>query len=307
MIRFDNVGRTYAPLGGTPVLAVDAMSFTIPPGEVFGIVGPNGAGKSTMISMLLGFLAPTAGVVSVDGQRPRDFVESEGIGYLSELVAIKPSWRTREAMLRFATLAGIPAAGVSARVAELFAMFGLDEHAGKRIKELSKGTLQRVALAQALLADDVRVLVFDEPTHGLDPLWTQHFRELVPTLRRENRAIVIASHNLDELERLADRVAIVDRGKLVRVVEVRGGTTATDERAVTRYRIAFRGDADVVTAVFAGATSLGRDEVEVTVTGLDELNRGIAALIARGVLIASAAPAYSTLEEEFRQAVRSET
>jgi ABC-type multidrug transport system ATPase subunit len=207
-------------------------------------------------------------------------------------------------MIRFATLAGIPAATLAARIAALNAMLGLDEHQQKRIKELSKGTLQRVALAQALLADDVRVLVFDEPTHGLDPLWTQRFRELVPTLRRDDRAIVIASHNLDELERLADRVAIVDRGRLVRIVEVRGGEGPST--AVTRYRIAFRGDAAIVRAVVPGATELGRDEVEVTVPGLEELNRVLAALIARGVLISSASPAYSTLEEEFRQAVRSD-
>jgi ABC-2 type transport system ATP-binding protein len=304
VIRFDNVGRTYRPLGGSPVRAVDAMSFTVAPGEVFGIAGPNGAGKSTMISMLLGFLAPTTGTLSVAGMRPRDFVESEGIGYLSELVVIKPSWRMREAMIRFATLAGIPAGDVVARIAELNAMLGLEEHSTKRIKELSKGTLQRVALAQALLAAEVRVLVFDEPTHGLDPLWTQRFRELVPALRRDDRAIVIASHNLDELERLADRVAIVDRGKLVRIVEVRGGDGASS--AVTRYRIAFRGDAVIVRQIFPSATELARDEVEVTVTGLEELNRGLAALIARGVLVSSAAPSYSGLEEQFRQAVRSD-
>jgi ABC-type multidrug transport system ATPase subunit len=304
VIRFDNVGKTYTPLGGAPVRAVDAMSFTVAPGEVFGIAGPNGAGKSTMISMLLGFLAPTTGTLTVAGMGPRDFVESEGIGYLSELVAIKPSWRTREAMVRFATLAGIPAADVTARIAGLNATFGLDEHTTKRIKELSKGTLQRVALAQALLADDVRVLVFDEPTHGLDPLWTQHFRELVPTLRRADRAIVIASHNLDELERLADRVAIVDRGKLVRIVEVRGGDSAPS--AVTRYRIAFRGDAAIVRELFPAATELARDEVEVAVDGLEQLNRGLGALIARGVLVSSATPSYSGLEEQFRQAVRSD-
>ena len=303
MIRFENVGRTYAPWGGTRVRAVAGMTFIIAPGEVFGIAGPNGAGKSTMISMLLGFLAPSEGRLTVDGQRPRDFVETEGIGYLSELVAIKPSWRLSEAMARFAVLAGIPAAATSARISELLASFGLEEHAKKRIKELSKGTLQRVALAQALLADDVRVMVFDEPTHGLDPLWTQAFRELVPTLRRADRAIVIASHNLDELERLADRVAIVDRGVLVRIVEMRGGMSET---TVTRYRIVYRGDEGAVLAVFPGATILARDEAEVSVTGLEELNRGLAALIARGVLLASASPAYSALEEQFRQAVRSE-
>jgi ABC-2 type transport system ATP-binding protein len=303
VIRFESVGRTYAPLGGARVRAVDGMSFTVAPGEVFGIAGPNGAGKSTMISMLLGFLAPSEGSVTVDGQRPRDFVESEGIGYLSELVGIKPSWRAREAMVRFAILAGIPAARVTQRIAELFEVFALEEHAGKRVKELSKGTLQRLALAQALLADDVRVMVFDEPTHGLDPLWTQHFRELVPTLRRADRAIVIASHNLDELERLADRVAIVDRGKLVRIVDTRHEVSET---AVTRYRIAYRGDERVVREVFAGATTAAPDEAEVTVLGLEELNRGLRALIERGVLIVSAAPAYSALEEHFRQAVRSD-
>ena len=303
MIRFENVGRTYAPLGGARVRAVDGMSFTVAPGEVFGIAGPNGAGKSTMISMLLGFLAPSTGTVTVDGQRPRDFVEAEGIGYLPELIVMKPSWRANEAMVRFATLAGVPAERASDRIGELFRALGLDEHAKKRVKELSKGTLQRFALAQALLADEVRVMVFDEPTHGLDPLWTQYFRELVPSLRRADRTIVIASHNLDELERLSDRVAIVDRGKLVRIVETR---QSVSETAVTRYRIAYRGDADVVRAVFPGVTAIAAGEAEVRVTGLEELNRALAALIARGVLISSAAPAYSALEEHFRQAVRSE-
>ena len=303
MIRFENVSRTYSPLGGTPVRAVTGMTFSTEPGEVFGIAGPNGAGKSTMISMLLGFLAPSAGRLTVGNQPPREFVESEGIGYLSELVAIKPSRRVREAMVRFATLAGIPAAITAARIDELLGALGLEEHAGKRIKELSKGTLQRVGLAQALLDDTVRVLVFDEPTHGLDPLWTQSFRALVPTLRRPNRVIVIASHNLDELERLADRVAIVDRGELVRIVAMRG---AVSDTSVTRYRISFRGDAAVVEAAFPGATMIAGDEAEVSVTGLEELNRGLTAMIARGVLVASAAPAYSALEEHFRQAVRSD-
>ena len=303
MIRFADVGKTYAPLGGARLVAVAGMSLEIAAGEVFGIAGPNGAGKSTMIAMLLGFIAPTAGTVTVSGQRPRDFVESEGIGYLSELVAIKPSWPVNEAMLRFATLAGIPANRLQSRVGEVLASFGLEEHANKRVKQLSKGTLQRVALAQALLADDVRVMVFDEPTHGLDPVWTQSFRELVPTLRRDDRAIVIASHNLDELERLADRVAIVDRGALVRIVEMRSGVSDT---AVTRYRIVFRGDADALRAVFPTATMLGAGEAEVSVTGLEALNRGLGALIGRGVLISSAAPAYSGLEEQFRQAVRSD-
>ena len=302
MIEFAGVGRTYAPLGGRRVRAVDDMTFTVRAGEVFGIAGPNGAGKSTMISMLLGFMSPSEGRVTVDGRAPRQFVEREGIGYLSELVEINPRWRARDAMVRFAILAGIPARAMDASVNEAMTLMSLEEHAGKRVKELSKGTRQRLALGQALLSDS-RVLVLDEPTHGLDPLWTQRFRELVPTLRRPDRAIVIASHNLDELERLADRVAIVDRGRLQRIVETRGGVSDT---AVTRYRIAYRGGEEAVREVFPGATSLAPGEVEVDVAGLEGLNRGLAALIERGVLVVAATPAYSVLEEHFRQAVRSD-
>ena len=302
MIELAGVGHTYAPLGGRRVRAVDGMSFTVRAGEVFGIAGPNGAGKSTMIAMLLGFLAPSEGRITVDGRAPRDFVEHEGIGYLSELIEIHPRWRARDAMVRFATLAGVPAHEMDAAVDGAMALMSLEEHARKRVKELSKGTRQRLALGQALLGDS-RVLVLDEPTHGLDPLWTQRFRELVPSLRRPDRAIVIASHNLDELERLADRVAIVDRGKLQRIVETRGEVSET---AVTRYRIGFRGAEGVVREIFPGATPLAAGEVEVDVAGLDALNRGLAALIERGVLITSATPAYSALEEHFRQAVRSD-
>ena len=298
MIRFDDVGRTYAPLLGERVRAVDGMTFTVEAGEVFGIAGPNGAGKSTMIAMILGFLPPSSGRVTIDGAVPRVYVERHGMGYLSELIAINPRWRTREALVRFATLAGIPAVALDARVDELLALLGLEEHARKRTKELSKGTLQRVGLAQARLRDE-RVLMLDEPTHGLDPLWTQQFRELVPRLRRPDRAIVVASHNLDELQRLADRVAIVDRGRLQRIVRTRGD----EEGATTRYRLVVRGATAHVAEVFPGATTGGDGTFDVPVADLATLNRGLGVLIARGALIVSAAPAYSSLEEQFRQAV----
>jgi ABC-type multidrug transport system ATPase subunit len=299
MIRFDDVAKTYAPLLGERVRAVEGMTFTVEAGEVFGIAGPNGAGKSTMIAMVLGFLLPTAGRVAVDGLPPRLFVERHGIGYLSELIAINPRWRTRESLVRFAILAGVPGALLAARVDEVMAMLALEEHAGKRTKELSKGTLQRLGLAQALLRDE-RVLVFDEPTHGLDPLWTQRFRELVPRLRRPDRAIVIASHNLDELERLADRVAIVDRGRLQRLVGTRGDANVG---SVTRYRIVAPSAESIIGEIFPGATAAAAGEFDVPVADLAMLNAGLGALIARGALIVSVTPAYSRLEEQFRQAV----
>lgn len=297
MIHFENVGRTYAPLFGERVRAVEGMSFTVDAGEVFGIAGPNGAGKSTMIAMMLGFLPPDTGRITIDGMTPRAYVERQGVGYLSELIAVNPRWRTREVLTRLAILAGIPAAALDARVDELLALLGLEEHARKRTKELSKGTLQRVGLAQALLRDD-HLLVLDEPTHGLDPLWTQQFRDMLPGLRRPGRAIVVASHNLDELERLADRVAIVDRGRLQRIVRTRGA----EKTGVTRYRLIVRQPAPVA-EIFPDAAAVADGEFDVQVEDLAALNRGLGALIARGALIVSATPAYSSLEEQFRQAV----
>ncbi len=300
MIEFRDVGKTYSPLLGRKVRAVEGMSFSVRPGEVFGIAGPNGAGKSTMLSMLLGFLSPTDGTISVDGVAPRDFVEREGIGYLSELVAINPRWRARNTLVRFALLAGLPRHELDARVDDVESLLALEEHAGKRVKELSKGTAQRLALGQALLGD-TRVMIFDEPTHGLDPLWMQRFRELVPTLRRDDRAILIASHNLDELERLADRVAIVDRGRLQRMVDMRdthGGATAS------RYRIVTRGPAPAIAELFPGAVAIAEGEHVVTVASLEAMNAAIVGLIARGTTIVSVSPAHSTLEEHFRQVVR---
>lgn len=219
MIELREVSKVYRSPLGRPVRAVEGFSLTVAAGEVVGLAGPNGAGKSTIINLVLGYLRPTSGSVTIAGRAPRAYVEAEGIGYLSELVAIPPSWTTRSALTRYAVLSGIPDAAIHARVSDVIALLGLEEHARKKARQLSKGTLQRLGLAQALLRDE-DVLILDEPAHGLDPTWTLRFRDLMRELRRPGRAILLVSHSLDELERTADRVAIMHRGELRRVVEV---------------------------------------------------------------------------------------
>jgi len=268
-------------------------------GEILGIAGPNGAGKSTLIAMMLGYLRPTTGSVEIDGSSPRHYVERNGVGYLSELVAIPPKWRAQTALVRYATLAGIPDAEIPQRVDYVVDLLGLGEHRDKKVKALSKGNLQRLGLAQALLRDE-KILVLDEPTHGLDPLWTQRFRDIVDDLRRPDRTILIASHNLDELQRLADRVAIIDRGRLQRLVSTGYEHAAP---AQTRFRIAVASGHDLVRAAFPQAEEAGRDEFDVTVSSLQELNSVLGDLIAKGVLIASVVPERSVLEQQFREAV----
>ena len=301
MIAFDHVGKRYRSPFGREVRALEDFTIELHAGEVFGVAGPNGAGKSTLISLLLGFLGPTEGTIRVDGLDPRRYVEAHGMSYLSELMSIPPGWRAEEALKRYALLAGVPAGERDARVETVIEWMGLGEHRAKRVKQLSKGNLQRLGLAQALLAEE-RVIVLDEPTHGLDPVWTQRFRDVVAALRRDDRVILIASHNLDELARLADRVAIIDHGRLQRLVDVRAGVEPDgDNRAP--YRIALARGAELVPAVFPAGRAIGPGEFQLDGLTLDQVNAGLAALLARGALVSMVYPVHSMLEQQFREAV----
>lgn len=299
MIEFQNASKIYRAVFRRRVTAVEDFTLRIDAGEVMGIAGPNGAGKSTLISLLLGYLTPTSGRVMMGGMSPRDYVERNGIGYMSELVAIPPKWVADQALRRYAILAGIPDAELASRVDGVIEKLGLQEHREKRVRQLSKGNLQRLGLAQALLREET-VVILDEPTHGLDPVWTQRFRDLVHELRRPDRAILITSHNLDELERVCDHVAIIDRGHLQRVVDTR---VAEVEGGVASYRIAVAAGGEHVLALFQGAVDLGNGQYQVRAESLRALNDSLSALLARGGVLVSVVPAYSALERQFREAI----
>jgi len=309
VIRFTNAGKRYRPLLAgmryrgqlvREVRALEDFSLEMRAGEVVGLAGPNGAGKSTLIALLMGFLAPSEGSVTIDDLPPRRWIERNGIGYLSELVNIPPGWRTYDTLRRYALLAGVPTDRVASRATEVMELLGLEEHRAKRVRHLSKGNLQRLGLAQALLCDE-RVIVLDEPTHGLDPVWTQRFRDIVNALRRDDRLVLIASHNLDELARLADRVVIVDHGRLQRIVDVRATTRDVAEGAP--YRIVVAGDGTAVARVFPGARTIGAGEVEVTAMSIAKLNAGVVALVQGGTVVTAFYPVHSALEQQFRDAV----
>jgi ABC-2 type transport system ATP-binding protein len=299
VIEFRNVGKTYRSLLGNSVKAVEEFSLQVNEGEILGIAGPNGAGKTTLIAMMLGYLHPTTGTVAIKGLSPRSYIEQNGIGYLSELIAINPKWRADTTLVRYATLAGISEAQISPRVDFLIEKLGLAEHRAKKVKALSKGTLQRLGLAQALLREE-KILVLDEPTHGLDPVWTQRFRDIVDELRRPDRTMLIASHNLDELQRLADRVVIIDHGRLQRVV-----STGYDQthHAATRFRLTLASGHEHIRESFPNAEEAGKGEYDVTVRSIQELNAALTDLISRGALVASVVPERSVLEQQFREAV----
>lgn len=300
MIHFNAVGKSYvSTLTRRRVDALADFSLEMRRGEVVGIAGPNGAGKSTLISLLMGFLHPSAGSVTIDGLAPRRYVATHGVGYLTELVNLPPNWKVPITLRRMAALSGVAGDARAARVDDVMTRLGLAEHVAKKVKQLSKGNLQRLGLAQALLGD-FDVVVLDEPTHGLDPLWTQRFRDVVAELRRPDRVILIASHNLDELDLLADRVAILNKGRLQRVVDHGAGAVAAKQLG---WRMTFEGEPDVA-AVLATATPVaGRPGTWRASASRAELSAALATLLGAGAILVECGPEESRLESEFREAV----
>lgn len=302
MIAFRGVAKTYRPLlpFGRAVRAVDGITLDLVPGQVTGIAGPNGAGKSTLISLLLGFLRPSGGDVTIEGVSPRRWVERHGVAYLPELVNIPPHWSVDSTLRRYATLGGMAPPGIRRAVDAAIQQLGLEEHRRKSVKTLSKGTLQRLGIAQAMMQEDARLCVLDEPTHGLDPVWTLRFRDIIAGMRRGDRVILLASHGLDELERVCDRVAIIDRGQIQRVVDTSG---LEARQASTSYRLALATGDECVPAIFPHSRTTGAGEFLIEVESLAALNAGLAQLLSRGAQVAAVAPARSALEQEFREAV----
>jgi ABC-2 type transport system ATP-binding protein len=298
VIELLEVTKVYrSPLGRT-VRAVEGLSLRVDAGEVVGLAGPNGAGKSTLLNLVLGYLRPTRGEVRVGGHPPREYVERHGIGYLPEVVAIPPAWTVETTLTRYALLAGLAPSEIPSRREGVITMLGLEPHRQKTVRRLSKGTLQRLGLAQALIGH-TDLIVLDEPTQGLDPVWIARFRDLVRELRSPTRAILIASHQLDELERIADRVAIIDRGQLQCVVGVGGATDA----GPARYRLTLVRGVEHVSEIFPEAVPLDRGVFELPEATLDAVNTGVAMLIQRGGRIAALEPAASALERSFREAI----
>ncbi len=207
-------------------VALDGVSLTIAPGEAFGLLGANGAGKTTFIRCLTGVLLPSGGDVRVDGRSAlRDpAAVRERIGFVAETSRLYPELRVR-GFLRFAAGAlGLAGAAREQAVERAIERFALGDVAKRPIGHLSKGFQQRVSLAQAFVADPKLVIV-DEPTSGLDPLQQEEVRGLLRALRGE-RTLLLCTHDLGEARALADRVAVLSRGRLVVVgatAEVLGG------------------------------------------------------------------------------------
>jgi ABC-2 type transport system ATP-binding protein len=196
-------------------VAVDGLSLQVRAGEVFGFLGPNGAGKTTTISIAIGLLAPDAGTVDLGGHgSPTLPAVRARIGIAPQALALYDGLSARENLEFFARLYGVPSADRRRRADELLALVGLADRAGHRVATYSGGMKRRINLAAALVHDPPLVLL-DEPTAGVDPQSRNAILDIVRSLRDRGRTVVYTTHYMEEAQRLCDRVAIIDHGRLL--------------------------------------------------------------------------------------------
>jgi ABC-2 type transport system ATP-binding protein len=206
------------------VRAVDRLSFTVEPGSVTGFLGPNGAGKTTTLRMVLGLVHPTGGRATIGGQVYRHLDNpTSAVGAALESSSFHPARSARNHLRILCTVGGIPLA----RADEVLDLVGLHDAARRKVRGFSMGMRQRLALAAALIGDP-RVLVLDEPTNGLDPDGIRWLRGLLRHLADQGRTVLVSSHQLNEVQEIADRVVILNHGRLVQSGSIAELTAGSD-------------------------------------------------------------------------------
>jgi ABC-2 type transport system ATP-binding protein len=283
-----DVRKTY----GKKIDALRGVNIQVGRGEIFGLLGPNGAGKTTLVKIMMTVVRPTHALGTILGRPIGHRGKLARIGYLPEDHRF-PGYLTGAHLLDYyAALAKVPRARRKSNAARLLKIVGMSDWADTRIDRYSKGMLQRLGIAQALM-NDPELVVLDEPTDGLDPVGRRDVRELLLELKHQGTTVFLNSHLLSELERVCDRVAILVDGLVARQ-----GTLSELTEQTVEYRITFSGDAVPVRAkVDALGASIDRSVIIVPGHNIDKVNAAVDLLRAAGLLIESVQPHRFTLED----------
>lgn len=215
-IVIENLSKSYAAgwPGRPPFVALDGLSLTVGRGEIFGFLGPNGAGKTTTLKILMGLVRASGGTAFLLGQPAGDVETRRRIGFLPESPYFYDYLTAEEFLNFYGQLAGLGRVVISRRVSDLLALVGLAEAKTRQLRKFSKGMLQRIGLAQALIHDP-ELVILDEPMTGLDPVGRKQVRDLILNLRDRGKTIFFSTHILHDVEMICDRVGIVMKGRLL--------------------------------------------------------------------------------------------
>jgi len=283
-----------------PYVALDALTLDVRRGEVFGFLGPNGAGKTTTLKLLMQLIYPTAGRADILGRPVGDVDVRRRIGYLPENPYFYDYLTAEELLEYFASLFGYAAAERRRRVATLLDEVGIGSERRLQLRKFSKGMLQRVGIAQAIV-NDPEVVFFDEPMSGLDPLGRREIRQLILRLRDRGCTVFFCSHVLSDAETLCSRVAILARGRLVASGHL-SNLLAFQVKGWELVMTGLTGEAlDYATRVghVARATACGVDHYALDLPVAAAPDRVLSELTARGARLVSLTPVRETLEDYF--------
>jgi len=293
VLAFDALSKSY---GDT--VALRDVSFEVPEGQIFGLLGPNGAGKSTLIRILMDIIRPDAGGIRLFGE-PRRRRHLDRLGYLPEERGLYKKLKVLDVMTYFGALKGISRADARTRALEWLERLDLAQTASWKIERLSKGMSQKVQIASTLLTDP-ELCVMDEPTTGLDPVNVRLVLDLLAERRTRGRTTILSTHHMNEVEALCDRVALIDRGRLMvygPVDEVRRRYSRPEVRVGTRDRPP---DVPAVTEAVQEAPSVWRLTLADGAAPADVLG----ALVAAGAAIERFEPILAPIEDVFVRVVQ---
>ena len=294
-LELSGVRKTY---GRT--VALHDLSLSVDPGEVFGFLGPNGAGKTTTVKIVLGLVRPTSGQARIFGLPSSDPAARSLVGYLPETFRFQDWLTGRELLDLHADLAELSAEARAWRIPEVLRLVGLSDYGHDRLRTYSKGMLQRIGLAQAIIHNP-RLLLLDEPTSALDPIGRRDVRDLIRELSARGMGVVLNSHLLSEVEMVCDRVAIVDRGRVVHTGPLDDLVRGAPELSVTLDRV----DANALALMARFGQVLAHDATTVRLAVSDPSVASVIAdvLPSGGYHLYSLTPVQHSLEDAFMNLV----
>lgn len=279
------------------VKALNEVSINVEKGRFYGLLGPNGAGKTTLVKSLLGITKITEGGAKILGQDVSNYKIKKRIGYLPENHRFPQFLNGRQVLEFFGGFSDMPKPEMKKRIEYLLDLTKMTEAANSRIKTYSKGMIQRIGIAQALV-NDPEILFLDEPTDGVDPVGRREIRDLLLSLRDQGKTMFLNSHLLSEVELIADKVAIIDKGKIIKE-----GTVEELTSCDKQYTISYSGE---LTDEFFGNNEINENLVKrnsgsftANLEDLNDLNLIIDKVRSAGILIETIESRKITLEDSF--------
>lgn len=274
--------------------AVKDLSFSMDSGEIVGFVGHNGAGKTTVIKMIMGFISPTSGEISIFGQKPGERSIKYKIGFLPERPYFYSELTSMELLKYFGKLSGTRSSLLVSKAENVLKKVGLFDDRNRRLSSYSKGMLQRIGLAQAIIHDP-ELVIMDEPMSGLDPIGRKEVKEIIRSLKKEGKSVIFSSHILSDIENLSDRALIIERGRkrsfgtIEEIVKSENADYSIEFGCPDSMR-------DSLFALFKGAKVVsGRFLLKCD--DLDDFNAKLSLMLQKGCTVYNARTHYPSLEE----------